>query len=470
MANKNLLTYNSKISKVREDYYSPIAVFPITGIQISKIFVFLSRADVWPNEGNPEEPKQDQKYLKSIFKNIFALKQVTANEISPVIPRIDWSSGLGYTHYTDNNDMFRRNSDGTFFNKFYVRNSYNQVFKCLWNNNGGVSSIMPFFQPGTYGSNNIFYGGDTTTGGDGYKWKYIYTIDTGLRRTFMDANWMPVPVGKNIPGPVFNTKTYLPTSIQVGAWGGDIEVINVINGGYGYSTSVAINVNITGDGTGASASAVLTDGVITNIVVNDPGMNYTYANVTITSASGTGAQAIAPVSPIGGHGFNPISDFGCAHVMMTAEFNSDENGLIPTSIDYRQVGLLINPTEKKTYPNPADGAIYPAYTDLIVAPGFGQFINDEIIYQGSTLETATFTATVLNFNVVTNKISVINITGTPKHDSPIFADSSGTVRTLLNTTSPDILLPSGYLAYIENRSSIQRSIDGIEQFKFVLGY
>jgi hypothetical protein len=29
---------------------------------------------------------------------------------------------------------------------------------------------------------------------------------------------------------------------------------------------------------------------------------------------------------------------------------------------------------------------------------------------------------------------------------------------------------SGYISYIQNRSAVQGSADGIEQFKFVLGY
>lgn len=464
MANKNLLTYNSKISKVEQDYYSPIAVLPITGTQISKIFVFLARAEVWPDENNPEQPTQDQKYLKSVYKNMFVLKQVTSNEISPVIPRIDWISGTIYTYYTDSINILERDSYGNFTNTFYIRNSYDQVFKCLWNNNGAQSTVMPFFQPGTYGSNNIF------KGEDGYKWKYIYTIDSGLKKTFMDTTWMPLPVGQNTPGPVFNTNSYLPTSVQIGSWAGDIEVINVTNGGYGYNSSVAINVNITGDGIGATATAVVTNGVITDIVVTNTGSNYTYADVTITSSSGSGAMAIAPVSPIGGHGFDPVSDFGCSHVMFTAEFNGDENGLIPTDNDYRQVGLLINPTEKKTYPHPANSSIYTTYTEFVMAPGFGQYTNDEIIYQGDSLENATFKAVVLSFNVADNKISLINKTGTPTLNAPVFGSSTGTVRTLLITQDPDILLPSGYLSYIENRSAIQRSPDGIEQFKFVLGY
>ena len=257
---------------------------------------------------------------------------------------------------------------------------------------------------------------------------------------------------------------------QIGSWAGDIEIINVTNGGSGYQSNVAVTVTITGDGTGASAYAQIANGAISDIIVTNTGQNYTYANVSITSASGSGAIATAPVSPIGGHGFDPVSEFGCNHTMFTCEFNGSENGTIPTSIQYQQVGIIVNPLSKSSYPVPATGTIYDASTKFVVAPGFGSYLNDEMIYQGSSLATATFSATCLSFDPVNNIISLINITGTPALNLSVFGDTSGTARTLLSISNPDILLPSGYVTYIENRSGIQRSSDGIEQFKFVLGY
>jgi hypothetical protein len=41
---------------------------------------------------------------------------------------------------------------------------------------------------------------------------------------------------------------------------------------------------------------------------------------------------------------------------------------------------------------------------------------------------------------------------------------------MLSYNSPNFVLNSGYLAFIENRTGVQRSSDGIEQFRFVLGY
>jgi hypothetical protein len=105
-----------------------------------------------------------------------------------------------------------------------------------------------------------------------------------------------------------------------------------------------------------------------------------------------------------------------------------------------------------------------------VAPGFGVFAEDEVVFQGASLETATFTGTVLNFDTASNVIRLINTVGQFTVNAPIFGSSSLTARTTLTVSTPDFVLFSGYLTYIENRASVQRSADGIEQFKFVLGY
>ena len=65
---------------------------------------------------------------------------------------------------------------------------------------------------------------------------------------------------------------------------------------------------------------------------------------------------------------------------------------------------------------------------------------------------------------------MINITGNPVLNAPLYGNSSGTTRTLLATEYPTYSLLSGYMTYIENRSGVERSPDGIEQYKIVLGY
>jgi hypothetical protein len=363
-----------------------------------------------------------------------------------------------YDYFRDDVDMLVKDANGFITKTFYVKNKYDQVFKCLWNNNAGASTREPYFEPGTYSANRIFQGDD------GYKWKFMYTIDTGLKLKFMDKEWMPVQVGSNTPNPLVTS-----------AGAGSIDVINVINGGSGYDTANAVvYVTITGDGTGASASAnvesLVDGGSVRDIIVVNPGSNYTYANIAVTSTIGSNANVTWATSPIGGHGFDPISELGCEHVMLTAEFDGDENGFVPTDIDYHQVGIIVNPTTKQFNPNPANGIIYSTTTNIVVAPGSDAgYTPDEFVYQG-TLANPTFYANVLSFDGGSNLIKLINTTGTPANNSPIFGQDSKTTRTLLSYSTPNFAVHSGYMIYVQNRSGVQRSTDGIEQFRFVLGF
>lgn len=454
MANKNILTSAAKQFNVQEVYYSPVAVIPpAVDIPLASIYCFLSKVDPWPDENDPVAPTQDQKSIKRIFKNMFVAKKISSADISPVIARVNWTTGVVYDYYRDDVDILEKDNNGNNVYNFYVKNRYDQVFKCLWNNNEQPSTVEPIFQPGSYNTNNIY------TGTDGYKWKYIYTVDTGSKVKFMDANWIPVPVGYNTPNP-----------LQTSSGAGSIDVINVYNSGHDYNP-LTTTISVVGDGTGCVAVANVSGNSIADIIVTSPGSNYTYADAIINSDTGTGAFAAAnTVSPIGGHGFDPISELGCSHVMFTSEFNGDENGVIPTDIDFHQVGLLINPTSLESFPYPANSSIYRTTTDLVVAPGFGVYIPDAIIYQGTSLETATFVGTVLSFNTSTNVVKVLNIIGVPTVNAPLFGNVSKTVRTLLSVSEPNFTILSGYIAFIENRTGVQRSVDGIEQFKFVLGY
>ena len=459
MANKNILTNDSKVSQIDLLYYAPVAVVPpaIT-VPIHSYYCFLAKPTPWADDNDPTTPTTDLKSIKQIQKNIFVAKQIKTSDISPVIQRIDWQTGSIYDYFRDDVDMLTKDENG-FLNKlFYVKNRYDQVFKCLWNNNGAESTREPYFEPGTYSANKIFQGDD------GYKWKFMYTIDTGLKLKFMDREWMPVQVGSNTPNPLVTS-----------AGAGSIDVINVIDGGSGYDTvNAVVYVTITGDGTGATASAnvesLVDGGSIRDIIVVNPGSNYTYANVAITSAIGGNANVTWATSPIGGHGFDPISELGCGHIMLTAGFDGDENGFVPTDIDYHQVGILVNPTTKQFNPNPANGIIYSTTTNVVVAPGSDAgYTPDEFIYQG-TLENPSFYANVLSFDTDSNLIKLINTTGTPANNSPIFGQDSKTTRTLLSYSTPNFAVHSGYMIYVENRSGVQRSTDGIEQFRFVLGF
>ena len=475
--NKNILTYGAKVSSVAELYYAPVTTIPPGyTIPLSTNYIFLAKPDPWSDDNNPPQPTQDQSFIKSVFKTIFVMKLVTSNDICPVIPRVDWDSGTTYDYYQDTIDMFAQDSNGNQILNFYVKNKYDQVFKCLWNNNGGLSTDQPYFEPGSYNTQAIYTGPN-----DGYKWHYMFTVNSAHKIKFMDSAWIPIPVqgslsqGLNILNPLFTNNT---TGTSVGY--GDIEVINVINGGSGYDPANAtISVVITGDGTGAKATASANNGSIISVNVTNTGQNYTYANAAIISTKGSGAVLQIPVSPLGGHGFDATTELGCAHAMYSVEFNGAETtqgiNMVPTDITYHQVGVVINPTALDTLPYPANASIYSTTTQLVVASGFGAYQTDELVFQSSdkTLATAYLSGwvgTVLSFDATNNVLYVLNTVGTLNLNASVYSNTSGTTRTILNYTTPNLIPQSGYLAYVENRSGIQRSADGIEQIKIVIGY
>ena len=292
-SNSAQLLYGSRVFEVLQYYYSPTIGREGTTLA-GNIYCFIGRTDPWEDDVNPPEPSQDQRSLKQYFKNIIAAKKAGSSDISPVIPRVDWTSGIVYDYYKDTVDMVNLNADGLLVKKFYARNRFDQVFECLWNANGAPSTSEPQFLPGTYDSAFIFYGAD------GYKWKYLYTIDNGIKQKFLDSDWIPVPLADLFPNPI---------TPSVGL--GGIDVINVTNSGSGYVAN-GVTVVITGDGSGAEAvPSVNAAGYITDVTVINSGSNYTYADISFSvppqyPTPNTIASAIAPIAPVGGHGFDPI--------------------------------------------------------------------------------------------------------------------------------------------------------------------
>ena len=135
-ANSSLLLYGSKIYEVLQYYYAPSATALDTTNVVNTLYAFIGKVTPWDDPYNPPVPTQDQYSLKEVFKNIVTAKKITSADISPVLPRKDWTSGTIYDYYSDTTDMFTVNSDNLVNKNFYVRNRYDQVFKCLWNANG----------------------------------------------------------------------------------------------------------------------------------------------------------------------------------------------------------------------------------------------------------------------------------------------------------------------------------------------
>ena len=179
--------------------------------------------------------------------------------------------------------------------------------------------------------------------------------------------------------------------------------------------------------------------------------------------------------PAGGHGHFPAEELGARTMMITMELNGDENGTIPVSdgintFDFNQVSII---TEPKVANNAfvANGANYRLSTRVFVCdPGVSNFVDDETVFIGTSLATATMVANVAHWDYTNNYLYINNITGPVASEQVIKGDTSGTTTTILEVLSSEIKLVTGDLLFVENRKNVSRSVNQIEQVKVVLTF
>ena len=153
---------------------------------------------------------------------------------------------------------------------------------------------------------------------------------------------------------------------------------------------ISPTVNITGDGSGALAYSVVNTSLITSyplsdIVVINNGTGYTYANVSITSNAlfGSGATALAGVSPLLGHGADPLNELGASYVAVSVNISNTtlEEYYFPSFGDYRIIGIVDNPLFNNLYVNVDNFD----RIKLAVNSVSNSFIIGEFAYQPNTL-------------------------------------------------------------------------------------
>ena len=354
-------------------------------------------------------------------------------------------------------------SQTQYSNKFYVRNSSDQVFKCLFNNNGAQSNTMP----------EITIGGDLPENPyietvDGYKWKYMYSIPTGLKNKFFTDKYMPV---------------IRDTIVFDNAKNGRIDIIKIINGGSGYYAGSSVNnysvVNVTGDGTLANVSVDVVNGVIVDINILNGGNNYTTATVTVADplqqAIGNTANLQAVISPQYGHGFDPQRELGVSSVMVSLDFDGDVEGNLPVQNDGTDLIRQICVAKDVQYANGTFGtaSYFPMYTQIITSNPPVDFVHNETVYFVASFATSTFSAKVAHFDNNTNTLYVNNIVGDIsdiENETIYQKDSPSSFAKVFNLIQPSINIFSGEILFIENRAKITRHENQTESTKFVVEF
>ena len=297
----------------------------------------------------------------SIKESIIAMKKVTDKDVRRLVRKVSWVAGTTFEMYRHDYNIYNLTpitSQGSLYEaNYYIVNEDLKVYICLQNGSdpenpkGRPSYDQPTFvdlEPRAAG-----------TSGDGYVWKYLYTIKPSEIIKFDSIEYIPVPEDWGKQGETVATKA--------NAIDGKIEVVVVDNRGSNYqpiSTSFA-NVPILGDGSGGKATITVDSfGKVSEVFVTDGGEGYTHGSIQFfpgapgsesggvlanLTNTGIGTTSVAGFSviipPKGGHGYDIYRELGAYRALLYSRFETLEtNPDIIEGNDFARVGLIKNPT------------------------------------------------------------------------------------------------------------------------------
>jgi hypothetical protein len=433
--------------KIKEDFDSASTFY----------FMGIGRSQLWNDSDIVSQPLNTYSSERDFRQNIQAVRQI--NDISYVVPRVNWASGTTYSAYDDNVVGYPSPN-------FYVITQSSDVYMCIQQGRTSVGVAVPSTVEPT-GTTAVLI-----KTADGYIWKYLYTIGAYSASRFLAGNYMPVQfidsADSNDP-----ISERVQLNIQNGAIAGQILGIVVTNGGSGYASAPAITIH--GDGSNATAVATISGGAIVDIKMDSNGSGQLkgsgYNQASISFSSGT-ATARAILSQKNGLGSNPIIDLKSTNIMLNGRPSGTENGEFLLNQDFRQVGIIRNIKKLNNFDSDFTDAAGRALTKLIFNAGATAFTTDNIIVGGTSGARAyidqadsaagalihqTETTGFRNF-IIGENLTATNLSGIATIGSAVLASfDSATV----NKYTGDVL-------YIDNRAAITRSAGETQDIKVVI--
>ena len=416
------------------------------------VYLTFSKVEPWANDATPLQANSSIDTYNQAWKNMIGAKRIIGNDVRLAIRRFDWISGTVYTAYDDSEATLDMNDPTV---KFYVITDEWNVYKCLGNNNGGPSTVKPT-TINTYIAEQL---------ADKYIWKYMYTLSDEEKLRFTTTNFIPVRTLTEDNGS-------LQWQVQDNAVQGSIGSIKILNGGSLYNVASPPTITITGDGTGAEATASVnaTTFAVESILVSNKGLNYTYANASFSSANGSGAIARVIMSPTGGHGADPVEELGGSFVIINPRLRGSESGILDTENEFRQISLIKNPKLNDGV-TLASGLVYSQTTSISTQDVGDNYEEDEYVFQGASLETASFKGRVVSWNSTTFLLQLIDVSGILSSGALVGDISNASRLPKVNSVINRSFTPyTGNLLYINNITPIQRATDQTEDFKIVVSF
>jgi hypothetical protein len=452
-----------------------------------------------------------------IKETIISMKKVTTSDVRRMVRKKTWESGSTYEMYRHDYTIYNlspiTNSPSLYDTNYYVINEDLRVYICLQN---GTDPENPKGKPSVDQPDFVdLEPRPAGTSGDGYIWKYLYTIKPSEIVKFDSIEFIPVPENWGTVGDSISTKN--------NAINGKVQILTITNRGSGYApfSDTFTNIPILGDGSGGKATIVIDSfGKVSDAYVTDGGTGYTKGIIQFEPGipgipdelvnTGTIAKFDVIIPPKGGHGYDIYRELGAYRVLVYSRYNTDETN--PDTIignDFARIGIIKNPTKTTSDVEPLDIAEVSALKALKltgVATTLTTYAVDSTITQ--TVSTGTIAiGFVASWNNVTGvlkyyqpvglatvgvgyKINNFSSTGSSlvingaASGTPLSIDTSFTgISTVINSrtyqlgsnfvagiASAEYNKKSGEIIYIDNRPPIPRSASQKEDIKIVLEF
>ena len=294
----------------------------------------------------PPDPRDSFNQENEYWDTMIALKKVDTTDIKQVVKKNTWASGITYDMYRNDiqaeNPSKPSNAITLYAANYFVVNEDYKVYICLQNGTdpdnpeGKASLDQPTFtdlEPRAAGSS-----------GDGYVWKYLYTIKPGDIVKFDSTDFMPVPADWATNSTDAAVRDNASTS-------GQLKIVTITNRGVGLGTAnqTYTKVPINGDGQGAEATVVInSSSKVESVTVSKGGSNYSFGTLDLAEGgvpTGTSPAAFnVIIPPQGGHGADIYRELGAKNALVYARIENDaENPDFITGQEFARVGIVQNP-------------------------------------------------------------------------------------------------------------------------------
>lgn len=297
-------------------------------------------------ENSPPSPIDNFDHYNDYWDTLISLKKISDDDVRQVVRKVTWESGITYDMYrhdiSRNNLSKPSNFTNLYSANYYIVNSDYRVYTCLQNGSDPENPEgRPSLDEPTFTDLEPKSAGDS---GDGYIWKYLYTIKPSDIIKFDSINFIPVPKDWETSEITESVRNNATTS-------GQIKIITIKNRGtLLVNPGTYTDVPLRGDGKDGTATIVINSELkVDSITVSNGGSGYTYATVDFKSIGIESNGGIEPafnviIPPNGGHGYDIYTELGAYNVLIYSRIENDlqdPDFIIGNQI--ARVGVIENP-------------------------------------------------------------------------------------------------------------------------------